>query len=148
MTKHITDQLQNYIISLLTANSNKSLEIIAQDNCSEISRLAAAWLLDHGVAAPIYILKGTKPILGKQVDHDVLVAQIEADMVIIDPTIWQFRPQNKDMLILFVSDLIDSINKLTQYYGGSWEISETMHTVTKQDIADWLDIVNRNIAEM
>lgn len=128
------------------AHSNQPLEKLAQDNCSEISRLAAAWLLDHGTAAPIYILKGTKPILGRQVDHDVLVTQIDADMMIIDPTIWQFRPQDKDMLILPASDLTDAITTLVKYYGGSWEVSETIRSVTKQDVADWLDIVNRNIA--
>ena len=146
MTKHTTDQLQDYIISLLTAHSGKSLEELSQDNCSEISRLAAAWLLDHGVVAPIYILKGTGPILGKQVDHDVLVAQIDEGLMIIDPTIWQFRPQEKDMLILSVTGLNEAMSKLVQYYGGRWEISETIRSVSKQDVVAWLDVVNRNIA--
>lgn len=122
--------------------------ILLTDSCSEVARLVAGWIKIFDKSNSIFILKGINVCNTKKA-HDML-AVITADkqIYVIDPTIWQFFPKEKSIL-LFLSKNIDiTINKIKKKYGGQWSISEEFIRMDKNEEKKYLNIIAKNIHEI
>ena len=88
------------------------------------------------------------PISGlrNQNDHDILgFLDTKSDSyIIIDPTIWQFFPKKKSILLGKFKTQKEFINFLPAYYGGDWQLSEYIDESMKKDVSGWKEIIKEN----
>jgi len=147
MTKKSIVKIQNQIIQLLPPNRQKHPGVLFTDSCSEVARLAASWIrkeLDK--TNRILILKGDK-VCGTKKSHDILAVLSNNKVYVIDPTIWQFFPKEKSILVFQQESIDAAINKIKDKYGGQWAISEKFTQLSKNDEKKYLKIISQNINE-
>lgn len=145
MDRKIIKKIQERIIKLLPKDKQDQPGILLTDSCSEMARLAAGWIKTFDKSDSIFILKGINVCYTSKA-HDIL-AVITADkqVYVIDPTIWQFFPREKSIL-LFLSKNIDiAMNKIKKKYGGQWLINEKFVRVSKKNEGKYLKIIAENI---
>lgn len=147
MDENIIEKIQERIIQLLPVDQQNQPGILLADSCSEASRLVAGWIKIIDKSSRILALKGDGVCNAKKA-HDILaVITTNNKVYIIDPTIWQFFPQAKSILVS-ISDNIDiSLDKIKAMYGGQWVVSEEFIQMDKNEEKKYLDIISQNISE-
>lgn len=147
MNKEIVEQIQARIIKLLPKDKQSSIGILCNDSCSEISRLAAGWIKEIDKSSRLLILKGVN-VCGTLKSHDILaVLTSDNDIYIIDPTIWQFFPEKRSILLFISNSLEETLEKITKIYSGKWQFSEEIFQVSSAEQKKYLDIISQNISE-
>jgi len=147
MNKNIIKKIQKQVIQLLPVGQQNQPGILLADSCSEVSRLVAGWIKILDKSNRILIMKGIN-VRGTSQAHDILAVITDNNQVyIIDPTIWQFFPQVKSILV-FISDNINiALDKIKSMYGGQWFKSEEFIQIDKNEEKKYLDIISHNIRE-
>lgn len=143
----LIEKTQEQIIHLLPIDQQNQPGILFADSCSEVSRLVAGWIKALNELSRVLIMKGID-VCGTKKAHDIL-AVITADnqVYVIDPTIWQFFPQAKSILLFVVSDINLALDKIKAMYGGQWSESEELIRMDKNEEKKYLDIISQNIRE-
>ena len=72
---------------------------------------------------------------------------VNNQVYIIDPTIWQFFPQVKSILVFISNDINIALDKIKKMYGGQWSKNEKFIQLDKNEEKEYLDIVFQNIHE-
>lgn len=147
MDQNVIKKIQERIIQLLPIDQQNQPNILLVDSCSEVSRLVAGWIKAMDKSSRILILKG-EGVCSTKKAHDILAVITDDNQVyIIDPTIWQFFPQAKSILV-FISDNINiALDKIKAMYGGQWVESEEFIQMDKDEEKKYLDIISQNISE-
>ncbi len=147
MNKNLIKKIQKYIIRLLPINLQNQPGTLLADSCSEISRLVAGWIKVLDKSNQIFILKGIH-VCGTKKTHDILaIITTKNQVYIIDPTIWQFFPKAKSILIFTLDDINLAFDKIQTMYGGQWSKSEEFIQFNKEEEEKYLDIISQNIHE-
>ena len=147
MNKNIIKKIQKQIIQLLPVDQQNQSGILLADSCSEISRLVASWIKILDKSNHILILKGIH-VCGTKKAHDILAIIIANNQVyIIDPTIWQFFPRAKSILVFILDDINIALDKIKEMYGGQWSKNEEFIQLNKNEEKKYLDIISQNIHE-
>ena len=147
MDKNVIKKIQEKIIELLPVGQRNQPGILLADSCSEISRLVASWIKTLDKTNHILIIKGFD-VCGTKKAHDLLaVITINNQVYIIDPTIWQFFPQVKSILVFILDDIDIALDKIKAMYGGQWLKSEEFIQLDKKEEEKYLDIISQNIRE-
>lgn len=147
MNKNNIEQIQTRIIGLFPVDKQSLIGILCNDSCSEISRLVASWIKETDKSSRFLILKGIN-VCNTQKLHDILaVIASNNDVYIIDPTIWQFFPEKKSILLFISNNLDKALEKITELYGGKWQVSEEIFQVSSANQKEYLGIISQNISE-
>lgn len=147
MNEEIIKKIQKQIIQLLPADQRNQLGILLADSCSEVARLVAGWIKMLDKSNRILIIKGLN-VCGTKKAHDILVVITDNNQVYtIDPTIWQFFPRVKSILVFVVDDIDIALDKIKTRYGGQWLKSEEFIQIDKNEEKKYLDIIDQNIRE-
>ena len=147
MNKDIIKKIQKQVIRLLPISHHDQPGILLADSCSEVSRLVAGWIKTLDKSDRVLIMKGVN-VRDTQKAHDIL-AVIAADnqVYIIDPTIWQFFPLAKSILVFTSNNIEVALDKIKVIYGGQWLKSEEFIQLDKNEEKKYLDIISQNIRE-
>jgi hypothetical protein len=145
MNEEYIKLIQERVIGLLKGKNNKSLFALAKDNCSELSRLTGVWILQDYPGADVFILKGEDINKNDGKSHDVLAIKDQDKYYVIDPTIWQFFKDCKNILVDMTDSIEKVFHKLELKYGGNWKISEKMKPTSEEQIDEWTKIIKENI---
>lgn len=147
MNQNIIKKIQKQIIQLLPVDRKNQPGILLADSCSEVSRLVASWIKILEKSNHILILKGIH-VCDTQKAHDILaVITVNNQVYIIDPTIWQFFPQAKSILVFILEDISVALDKIKIMYGGQWSKSEKFIQLDKNEEKKYFDIISQNIHE-
>lgn len=98
MNDNYLKTVQNKIKKILKS-ANKTLFLASQDNCSEMSRLVGCWILQRFPTINANILKGENIMGVTKKNHDILAIEEKNKFYLIDPTIWQFFKNKKNILL-------------------------------------------------
>lgn len=115
-------QLEEQLHTLIRKHTALPMPLALKDICSEASRLAGLWILEKDPRAIVHVYRGDR-VLHSQGAHDVLF--LEREGYILDPTVRQFFPKRKSMLIA-ICDKKELLSALSSTYGGEWQFSETL----------------------
>ncbi|MEX0918451.1 MAG: hypothetical protein WDZ85_00555 [Candidatus Paceibacterota bacterium] len=147
MNKNVIKKIEERIIRLLPVGRRNQPGILLADSCSEVSRLVAGWLKALNQSNRIFILKGFD-VCGTDRAHDILAIITDKNQVyIIDPTIWQFFPPAKSILVFALDDIDTALDKIKVMYGGQWSKNEEFIQLDKEQEKEYLDIISQNIDE-
>lgn len=116
--KKIIKEFQHDLIKIYKSGKNKPLYLLAEDNCSEASRLIAIWIKRKFSKAKLSILKGE--YLPKKF-HDVLVIKLNNKFYLIDASIWQFFKNKRNIFVGEFNNIPDLILQAQKIYGGKWD---------------------------
>lgn len=139
MNKQLINDAEAYVYKLLKYTGKKSLYILSEDFCSEVSRLLASWFRQKLSKAEIFVAKGKI----KNVFHDLLIVNDKNQFFIIDPTVWQIFKNKKSILIGETDNLHNALKLITQFYSGEWKISEHIIKYSKKEIQEFKDILTK-----
>lgn len=117
------NKIQNKILALLNGYGKAPLNILAQETCSEMSRLVGGWIKESDSLARIFVLKGER-INNTDRSHDILAIFIDKKALILDPTIWQIFPEAKNIFFGDFNNISEAIFEIKKKYGGDWKINE------------------------
>jgi hypothetical protein len=145
MNQKNINEIQNKIIKLLDSHDKNSLKILSQHCCSEVARLVGSWIEKNQKPSQILILKG-ESLTKDNASHDVLAIVENKEITVIDPTVWQFFPNN-NILVGNFNTLEAIYSKLDKTYGGKWKISEKLENITDTQIIRWKNIIRKNLNE-
>jgi hypothetical protein len=146
MNNGMVQKIQERIIGLLPIEGQDRPGVLLADNCSEISRLVAGWIKTLSETSHILILKGIN-VCNTQKAHDILAVTINNQVYIIDPTIWQFFPEAKSILVCVSENINVALDKIKEIYGGGWKESEEFAQIDKDKEKEYLNIIYKNIYE-
>lgn len=147
MDQNLIKKIQRQIIQLLPTDLQNHPGILLTDSCSEISRLVANWIKILDKSSQIFIIKGVR-VCGTKKAHDILaVITVNNQVYIIDPTIWQFFPQAKSILVFISNNINIALDKIKTMYSGQWSKNEKFIQLDKNEEKKYLDIVFQNIHE-
>ena len=147
MNNNLIKQVQRRVIKLLK-KKDKPLYLLAEDNCSELSRLVGCWILEKIPDSKIFIAKGENVMNLKNKCHDIVLAENYNKVYIIDPTVWQFFKNKRSILIGTEQDIKRALNNLRNVYKGNWKISEELGKKDCKQKDEWETIINQNITEL
>jgi len=142
MNKQEIIKLQNKILDMVPNRSG----IYLVDCCSEISRLIIGWLFAYDNNYEFYILKGDN-VLSSDKSHDILVVKKGSEISIIDPTIWQFFPKAKTILVYGGNDIKSGIDKIKRKYKGNWNLGKQESIPDSDTQKMYINIIKSNIIE-
>jgi len=140
-------ELQRFAISLLKKdNHEKTLSVLSKWNCSEISRIIGLKVLSEVKESDPVILKGKVTTTGLTTEnfHDVLAFKLANHFVIVDPTIWQFFPKKKSILLYRGITLQKGLGVLKIYYGSKFKESEKVTPKMQKGVSEWKKIIKLN----
>jgi len=146
MTKEFINKIQNKILELVPEENRSQLGVVLENCCSELSRLVAYSIKEESVSAKQVILKGDN-VCGTDKSHDILVNTEDVKTYLIDPTIWQFFPDEKSILIGETNSIDEAIAVALIKYGGQWTISEELSEILEKNKNEYQKIVLKNISE-
>lgn len=149
--KEYFNKIQNKILALLNRYGKAPLNILAQDTCSEVSRLVGGWIKKSDSLARIFVLKGEK-INNTDRSHDILAIFIDKKVAILDPTVWQIFPEAKDIFFGDFNNINEATLQIKKKYGGDWklneEIKKDINNKAQQELEKIIgEIVKENLAE-
>lgn len=142
----LVKKIQERIIGLLPIEWRDRPGVLLADSCSEVSRLVAGWIKKIDETSHIFILKRIN-VCNTQKAHDILAVTINNQIYIIDPTIWQFFPQAKSILVFISEDINVALDKIKEIYGGEWGESEEFIQIDKNEEKKYLSIISQNVSE-
>jgi sulfur transfer complex TusBCD TusB component (DsrH family) len=133
-------------VRLLIYRDGVTLSESARDNCSEISRLFACWVLEQDPRARAFVAKGTD-VVGVGSAHDILFIIAQEIVYLVDPTVWQIFPNRENVLMGTSDSLERALDIAANTYKGNWAIAEELTTsVCKpENIESWTKIVTENL---
>lgn len=145
--KILKDIKSDLLIFLRNIDNKKNLYMLTKDSCSEISRYIWVKILEkYWNKFQTFIIKGTIKINKKNIIHDVLGFHLNNKIFIIDPTIWQFYPKKRNIVILESEENINkTITKINLIYWYNWKISEYLNLNMINEIPIWIKIIKENI---
>jgi len=95
----------------------------------------------------ILMMKGID-VCGTKRAHDILIVITSGNQIyIIDPTIWQFFPQAKSILVSVSSNIDNALGKIQTIYGGQWSKNEEIIEMSANEEKKYLDIISQNVHE-
>lgn len=147
MNNNFIKKIQDKIIKLLK-RKNKPLCLLAEDNCSEMSRLVGCWILEKMPNSKILIVKGKNVMNIKNKCHDILLVESDEKIYVIDSTVWQFFKNKRSILIGIEKDTKRALNNIKNIYKGNWKISEKLSEKDCRQKSEWEAIIKQNIAEL
>ncbi|EKE27424.1 MAG: hypothetical protein ACD_3C00208G0001 [uncultured bacterium (gcode 4)] len=150
MNKSELQKIKNDLLSFLrNIGKNRTLFQITKDNCSEISRYFWVEMIKkYWVQLKPFILKWTVIINKENIVHDILWFYWQEEIIIIDPTIWQFYPKSRSILVLETERGInDCIRLINLKYKSNWEVSENLDISMKREMNEWIEMIKGNIEE-
>jgi len=147
MDEEIIQKIQERVVELLPKDNKSLVGVLLSDCCSEISRLVAGWIRQVDKHSRLLILKGDN-VCNTLKSHDILaVIDQNGTIYIIDPTVWQFFPEKKTILVSVNNGLGEALGKIKKIYGGEWKISEEITSVSKEEQEEYREIISQNIRE-
>jgi hypothetical protein len=147
MDKETVKRLQKKILKLLPAGRQNQPDILFADSCSEMARLVAGWIMETDKSNRIFILKIFN-VFGTKKAHDIFAVITAGGRVyIIDPTVWQFFPLAKTILMFTAPDIDGAIDKIKKLYGGKKVTKEEFFKFTKADAKKYLAVISDNFRE-
>lgn len=146
MNKKYIEKIQTKILELLPKEKRQKKALLLEDSCSELSRLVAIWICEDDKSIRQIILKGGN-VCNKNKSHDILASTKNSKVYLIDPTIWQFFPNENSILIGEYPSLEESIIAAAKKYGGYWKISEEVKEISSEEKDELLKIIKENIQE-
>ena len=144
MNENYLKTIQNRVIKLLKSG-NETLCLSAQDNCSEMTRIIGCWILGDFSVINTYILKGENVMGIRNKCHDVLVVEEKNKFYLIDPTVWQFFKNKKNILLAKKNTMKECLKFVEQLYGGKWSISEILDKNCSKNMKKWENTVRLNL---
>lgn len=150
MEDQYISELQKYATDILeNGNHGKPLWMLSKWNCSEVSRIVGLKVLsDLGVSSKPFILKGNVTFTGlaEENHHDILgfLDSKSKRYILVDPTIWQFFPKKKNILLGEFSSVNDIFKFICEYYGGDWKVSEEIDRTLEKEVAGYYKIIKLN----
>lgn len=147
MDKKYIEKIQKKILELLPEEKRQERALLLDDCCSELSRLVASWIRENYKSSRQIILKGEN-ICNTNKSHDILASIENGKVYLIDPTIWQFFPNEDSILIGEYFSIDEAIAAITRKYGGYWQKSEDLKIISSEEKDEWLKIVKENIKEV
>ncbi len=148
MDKEFFKTIESRILELLPKEDWLDKGVVLEDCCSEMARLVASWISEYEKSARFFILKGDEVCKTKR-SHDVLVLIMKnGEAYLIDPTVWQFFPQEKSILVGKSDSLENLIVMAKTKYGGNWKVGEELKDISHEEEKEWLRIIKKNIEEI
>lgn len=144
MNKKYIEGIQKKILALLPEEKLQKKKLLLEDCCSELSRLVASWINENDEYSCQVILKGGN-VCSTNKSHDILASIKNGKIYLIDPTIWQFFPNEGSILIGEYTSLDEAIVASAKKYGGHWQKSEIPKKISSEEKDKWLKIVKDNI---
>jgi midasin (ATPase involved in ribosome maturation) len=141
MNKKSIEEIQNKVIDLLTGLSS-NLHVAAKDQCSEVTRLVACWLLSEHPEYSTHIFKGE---FSNTSAHDILGVVSGDSVFVLDPTVWQIFPKSESILVGIAPNVSIALNLLKEKYGGAWQVSETIEQCSDSYKQKLLTIIKQNV---
>lgn len=132
-------------IKKILKSANKTLFLSSQDNCSEMSRLVGCWILQDFPTTNANILKGENVMDAIGKNHDILTIEEKNKFYLIDPTVWQFFKNKKNILLTKKDNVEDCLRFAEQFYKGKWSVSETLTKKCFKKIKKWENNIKTNI---
>jgi len=136
MHKKEIQNIQDRILDLAPNRSGVYLKYC----CSELSRLIISWLATDK-SRRLYILKAAN-VMGSDMSHDILAIKQNDNITIIDPTIWQFFPKAKTILVYEGTNLNSAQDALNEKYRCEWAIGSQEKIPSSKEQAEYLKITN------
>lgn len=146
MDKKYIKKIQKKILELLPEDKYQEKALLLEDCCSELSRLIASWINENDEFDRQVILKGDN-VCNTDKSHDILASIKSGKVYLIDPTIWQFFPNENSILVGEYTSINEAIIITTKKYGGHWQESEDLKNISSGEKEKWLRIVKDNIKE-
>lgn len=112
-----------------------------------MARLVAGWILAFEPEAEgrVAILKG-ESVRGTTKSHEIVLVRDRCHVLyVIDPTMWQFFPEAKSILILVTDSLANALKQLGRTYGGRWSVSEHITSASRDAMERHAAVIERNI---
>jgi len=147
MYLEIIEKVQNRVIQLLPIDKQEYPGILLKDTCSEVVRLVASWikLLDKSVI--LYVIKGNNVCNTKKSHNILIIKDLNGLIYVVNPTVWQFFPKLKSILIFSANDINIALDRVKEIYEGKWSISEEFIGMTEVEEKKYLNIISQNINE-
>ncbi len=142
--KNIYKFQKDIIFLLKKYGGNKSLHFLSQDNCSELSRLFAYWVIKKYPTSEAFILKGGGVFNNSEKFHDIVLINSKK-FFLIDPSIWQFFKRKRSILVGQIENLDEALKLAKKNYGGKWQISEKINKGTLKEVEDLKKIIILNV---
>ncbi len=114
----------------------------------QLSRLAGSWVLQDHPNANAFIMKGEEINNNKDLGHDILLIESQSKFYTIDPAIWQFFKNSKNILVKITDSMENVHQDLERKYSGCWKISEKLGSVSEEQMNGWKKIIQKNIEEI
>lgn len=146
MNQQHIERIQKRILKLLPEEKREKKALLLGDCCSELSRLVAVWIREDDKSSCQTILKGDN-VCNTSKSHDILANIKNGKVYVIDPTIWQFFPNEDSILIGEYPSIGEAIAAAVKKYGGQWQKSEDLQEIAARENDEWLRIVKENIQE-
>lgn len=141
MYKEFILKIQNKVLKLIPVKSNIPLSLLLEDCCSELSRLVANWIREQDRSCRLLILKGDN-VCDTKKSHDIVaIINLDKEVNIIDPTIWQFFPEKQSILVFIKQSIGEAPKEIEKLYGGQWEISEEFSQLSTTDKIEYQNII-------
>ena len=136
-------QIQDKIVSFLKEGMNLPLSRLCKDSCSEISRLTSYWLYSENSDDQYFILKSAN--LKNETAHDILMIKHLNQYHLLDPSIWQFLPEENSIYLGKFNSIEEALLFLKDKYTGNWSVSEEMDKKSFKEKNQWVEIIRNNI---
>jgi len=117
---HINLSYLEHRVRQLLSLPTHSLSETAADQCSEVARVCAHWILEVTPTVQVFIMKGVGIFGDGERAHELVMVKYESLITLIDPTIWQFFPDAQSMLLVDEADDYRANALLMDMYGGIW----------------------------
>lgn len=147
MDKILNQQQKNIITLLKKWGGNKSLGILCEDNCSELSRLMSCWIIKKYPKATIFILKGDD-VFNTKKSHDIILVEKNKKTFLLDPSIWQFFKKKGSILVGKVKNVDEALKLAHNTYKGKWKISEKIKKKICKESKELERLIKLNMKEI
>jgi len=146
MDNKYIEEIQKKILELLPEEKRWEKRFLLGDCCSELSRLVASWINENNKYDHQVILKGDD-VCKTNKSHDIVASIKNGKVYLIDPTIWQFFPDENSIFVGEYCTLGEAIDAAAKKYGGYWQKSEDLEEISSEEKNKLLGIVKKNIKE-
>ncbi len=127
--------------------SSHPLSVVAQDCCSEMTRLVGSWVLVDDPTVEVVILKGVGIQQTTHRSHEILAVRTDSRFTLIDPTIWQLFPDASSIIVGEAETVSLSFSLLEEKYGGTWKVNEEPASISAKDVHELERILGQTIHE-
>lgn len=145
MNKEYLSKIQDLTVNYYKIRCNKPLWVASEFCCSEMARYLGYIILDDPAYSKAYILKGD---ISKNLVHDVLIIDSGDGFFMLDPTVWQFFKNKRNILMGRYKNMNDSIRAARKIYKGVWKTSEILDKKdSKKELPKLIKIIDEIIED-